>query len=65
MPEHDMTPTAVPPGHPGASSQPAGDDGAPDPIRRALAEAELLRARIDQLQRAGLCNCPAVEPAWA
>jgi hypothetical protein len=64
MHEHDMTSNAVRPGHPDASSHPVGDDSAPDPIRRALAEADLLRARIDQLHRAGLCDCPPLEPAW-
>jgi hypothetical protein len=63
MTEHRPTSNVGPP--PGAIAQPAGDDGALEPIRRAMAEAELLRARIQELQRDGICDCPALEPGWA
>jgi hypothetical protein len=64
MHEHHLKLNAIPPGHPGASSALAGDESASDPIRRAMAEAELLRARIREMQRDGVCDCPALEPGW-
>jgi hypothetical protein len=64
MHEDHLTPNVVPTGRPGASTRSAADDSASDPIRRAMAEAELLRARIGEIQRDGVCNCQALEPGW-
>jgi hypothetical protein len=61
--EHHVTHESVPQGASGASRPPGGDDDAGGAIRRAMAEAELLRARIGQLQRDGVCDCPALERA--
>ena len=49
MNEHHLSLKIVPWGHPGGSPPDRPGDHAPaDPIRRAAAEAELLRARLRQ-----------------
>jgi hypothetical protein len=60
MHEHHLTLNLVPPGHPGAS-YPVAHDADGDPIRLAMAEAELLRDRIRQLELA----CPGAPASEA
>jgi hypothetical protein len=57
MHEHHLTLNVVPPGHPGMSRpMGGGDDEAIETLRRAMAEAELLRARLRQLE-----SCPGYD----
>jgi hypothetical protein len=64
MNEHHLTFSLIPPGHPGARYAPGrGDNDTADPIGRAMAEGELLRARILEIQRDGLCDCPPLSDA--
>lgn len=56
MHEHHLTFSLVPPGHPGASRPAAVDNDGLEPLRRAMAEGELLRARLRQLQSCADCD---------
>jgi hypothetical protein len=64
MHEHHLTLNLVPPGHPGMSRPVGGgDDKAIETLRHAMAEGELLRARLRQLASSAACDPAECDPA--